>query len=167
MYQLYKRKGSPAWHVSFTVDGHRIRRSLGTDNKDVAWIRAADEHRRALIGGITGEKPEIDLDHATGRYWMEVARFQASALTTMHQTKGLLRIVGKGTTLSSIDDRKVVEFVARRRSEQARRGKAPRKGSGSHKMDRLVSSATVNREVELLRRVLTGRPKTGAMPSER
>ncbi len=154
MYQLYRRKGSANWNVSWTIDGHRVRRSLGTDSEDVARIKAADEHRKALIGDITGEKTEIDLDHALGQYVMEVARFQTSFATTRHQSKALLRVIGRGTRLSAIDDREVSRFIARRRGEKARRGKSSRKGRGSIQMDRLVSSATVNREVELLRRIM-------------
>jgi integrase len=154
MYRLYKRNGSPHWWASYTVDGRRFRYSLGTDDQDVAGIRAADDHRKALIGHITGEKDEIDLDHAVGRYWMEVARFQASAATTRHQAKPLLRLIGRATRLSAIGDKTVAAYVARRRGERARRGKSPRKGRGSAAMDRLVGNATVNREVELLRRIV-------------
>lgn len=153
-YTLYRRPGSPFWWVSYTVDGRRFRYSLGTDDQDVAAIKAADDHRKALIGDITGEKDEIDLDHAIGRYWMEVARFQSSAATTRHQAKPLLRILGRTTRLSAIGDRKVAEYMAKRRGEKARRGKTSRKGRGSAPMDRLVSNATVNREVELLRRIV-------------
>lgn len=153
-YTLYRRPGSPFWWVAYTVDGGRFRYSLGTDDEDVAAIKAADDHRKALIGDITGEKDEIDLDHAVGRYWMEVARFQSSAATTRHQAKPLLRILGRATRLSAIGDRKVAEYMAKRRGEKARRGKSSRKGRGSVQMDRLVSNATVNREIELLRRIV-------------
>jgi len=154
MYQLYKRKGSPAWHISFTVDGHRIRRSLGTDNEDVARIKAADEHRRALIGDITGEKGSITLDQALGRYVMEHARHLPSLKTVVYQAKSLRRLIGKHTALSSIDDAAVSSFVSRRRGEKARRGKSSRKNKGSVAMDRLVSSSTVNKEVSLLRALM-------------
>ena len=154
-YQLYKRPGSPNWNVSWTIDGHRFRKSLGTDDEEVARIsELPDKHRKALIGEITGEKDQIDLDHALGRYVMEVARFQTSFQTTVHQAKHLRRIIGKATLLSAIDDRRVADYMARRRGEKVRRGKSPRKGSGTTTVDRLVASATVNREAELLRRVM-------------
>jgi integrase len=153
-YHLYQRQGSPFWWISWTIDGDRVRRSLGTDDEEVARIKAADLHRQALIGEITGEKDEIDLDHAFGRYWIEVAQFQSSAPTTRHQAKPLLRILGRGTRLSAIDDREVSRYVAKRRGERARRGKSSYKGRGSVQMNRLVSGATVNREVELLRRIV-------------
>ena len=153
-YKLYKRPGSPHWNVTYTIDSRRFRYSLRTDDEDVARIKAADDHRKALIGEITGEKDTTDLDHAFGRYVMEVARFQPSFATTRHQAKPLLRILKKATLLPAIDDARVAAYIAKRRGERARRGKSPRKGSGSAQMDRLVSSATVNREVELLRRVM-------------
>ena len=153
-YQLYQRPNSKCWWVSWTIDGHRVRRSLRTDDEDVARIKAADDHRRALIGHVTGEKDTISLDHAFGRYVMEVARFQASFVTTRHQAKPLLRILKKQTALSGIDDAAVANYVARRRGEHSRRGKSSRKGRGSIEKATLVSNATVNREVELLRGVM-------------
>lgn len=153
-WRLYKRPGSPFWNVAYTIDGDRFRYSLGTDDEEVAAIKAADDHRKALIGDITGEKPEIDLDHALGRFIMEVARFQSSLATTKHQSKALLRLIGRGVRVSAIDDRQVDAFKARRRGERARRGKSSRKGRGSAQMDRLVGNATVNREIELLRRLV-------------
>ena len=153
-WRLYKRPGSPFWWVAYTVDSRRFRYSRGTDDEAVAAIKAADDHRKALIGHITGEKDEIDLDHAFGRYIMEVARFQSSFATTRHQSKALLRLLGRATRVSAIDDKAVDGFKSRRRGERARRGKSPRKGRGSVAMDRLVSNATVNREIELLRRIV-------------
>ena len=153
-YRIYRRLGSANWHVAFTVNGDRVRRSLRTPDEDVANIRAADEHRRALIGHITGERETISLDHAFGRYVMEVARFQPSFATTRHQAKPLMRILAKGTTLATIGDDRVAAYKAKRRGERARRGNSPRKGRTSVQMERLISNATVNRELELLRRVM-------------
>lgn len=153
-YQLYRRPGSPSWWVSWTVDGHRVRRSLGTGEEEVARIKAADEHRKALIGDIVGHKDSIALDHALGRYVMEHARHLPSLRTIAYQAKALRRLIGKATMLAAIDDAVVASFVARRRGEKARRGKSSRKGRGSVPMDRLVSSTTVNKEVSLLRAVM-------------
>jgi integrase len=154
MYQLYKRKGSEAWWVSWTIDGDRFRGSLRTNDEDAARLIAADKYRRALISPITGERETITLDGALGRYMMEHARFQSSAQTTRHQGKALLRILKKPTLLATIDDATVSRFKAQRRGEKARRGKSPKKGRGSAPMDRLISNATVNREMGLLRRVM-------------
>lgn len=154
MYQLYKRPGSSSWWVAWTQDGHRVRRSLRTDDEDTAKILAADKYRQALISPITGEKETVSLDAAMGRYVMEVARFQSSALTTKYQGKPLLRILKRGTTLLAIDDAAVAGYKAARRGERARRGKSPKKGRGSVQMERLVSNATVNHEISLLRRVM-------------
>ena len=154
MYKLYRRKGSPHWNVSFTVQGHRVRRSLGTDDKDTATILAADSQRRALIGEITGERASITLDAALGRYVMEHARHLPSVVTVRYQAKSLLRILKPSTPLSAIDDTIVARFIAQRRGENARRGRSSRKDRGSVKMERLVSSSTVNKEVSLLRAVM-------------
>jgi integrase len=154
MYKLYRRKGSPNWNVSWTIDGDRVRRSLGTDDESVARIKAADEHRKALIGDITGERHSITLDQALGRYVMEHARFLPSLKTVAYQAKSLRRLIGKNTPLSAIDDTVAASFVARRRGEKARRGKSSRKNRGSVPMDRLISSTTVNKEMSLLRAVM-------------
>lgn len=154
-YTIYKRPDSPDLWVRWTIDGRRVRRSLGTSEPDVAEILAADAHRKALLGELARDANTLTLDQALGRYVMEHARHLPSLPTVIHQAKALRRLVGKATPLSAIDDAALTKFIAHRRGEQARRGHGPRKGRRSIAMaGRLVSSTTVNKEVSLLRAVM-------------
>lgn len=151
MFKLYRRPASPHWWVAFTANGHRVRRSLKTDDRGAASELAAHAYRDALTGAATGRRPALTLDHALGRYMVEHAAYLPSAATVAHQGKALVRIIGKATPLSEIDDAAVSAFVARRRGERARRGHGQH---GSRLMERRVSNSTVNREVSMLRAVM-------------
>ena len=151
MFKLYRRPESPAWWVAFTSGGHRLRRSLRTDDRPTAERLAAALYAAALTGATTGRRPAISLDHALSRYVAEHARYLPSAQTIAHQGKALIRLVGKATPLGSIDDAAVSAFVARRRGERASRGHGPRH---ARHMERRISNSTVNREVAMLRAVM-------------
>jgi integrase len=84
----------------------------------------------------------MTLDEACGRYWLEVAALQPSAYDTRKGITRLLARLGKGLPLSQLNDDRLADFVAWRRGQQARRRGIP------------VSNATVNRDTELLRRIL-------------
>lgn len=140
---LHKRKGSRFWWYAFTVKGLRFRGSTETESRDEAEIIEADLRRQALIGGITGKRPDITLNEACARYWTEHARWLPSATDLARHSKNLLRLLGKNTLLSEIDSDRVANFVARRRGESA-------KGRGGA----LVSNRTVNADVVHLRAIM-------------
>jgi hypothetical protein len=143
--------GTPHWWVSFSAGGHRIRRSLRTNDRETANQLAAGIYRDALTGQATGAKPSLTLDHALSRYVAEHARYLPSAQTIKHQGKALVRIIGRAAMLGGIDDAVVAVYVAKRRGDRAARGHGRK---GSRRMDRRVSNSTVNREVGLLRAVM-------------
>lgn len=151
MFKLYRRPESPCWWVAFTAGGHRVRRSLRTDDRETANQLAAGQYRDALKGEAPDQRSTLSLSHALSRYITEHAAYLPSAETVAHQGKALVRIIGKAVALGSIDDAVVATFVAKRRGERARRGHGKR---GSRLMDRRVSSSTVNRETALLRAVM-------------
>ncbi len=84
----------------------------------------------------------MTLDAAAGRYFVEIAEHQPSAGTTEYQLDNLIDGLGKDTLLSDITDNEIAEYVARRRGQNDRHG------------NHLISPATVNRETQLLKRVL-------------
>jgi integrase len=83
----------------------------------------------------------MNLDEATGRYLIEIEH-KTSAINTVNQGGKLLERLGGGTLLAAIDDAKVSDYIAWRRAQRAR-GKVTR-----------VTGASVNRESELLRRIM-------------
>lgn len=130
---LYKPKNSPYWHFDFQLKGVRFHGSTGTANKSAAVQIMARERTEAAVTGGRKRKP-MTLTAATGRYWSEIAEFQPSHATTDYQLINLNNGLGKDTLLSDITDNEIAEYVARRRAD--------------------VSNASVNREVQLLKRVL-------------
>lgn len=94
----------------------------------------------------------MTLNAAAGRYYDEVARSQASAPTTDYQLANLIEGLGKDCFLADVTSNEISAYVARRRAD--------------------VAPASVNREVELLRRVFmraatTWKADVGEMPDWR
>ena len=73
-----RRDGSPTWYENFTVKGHRFRGSLETDDRETAEILAAKIRSDALLGALTGKKPEHTLTQALARYWLEHGQYLRS-----------------------------------------------------------------------------------------
>jgi integrase len=133
-----KIKGSSRWHYDFAINGVRFRGSTKAKTKREAEIIEAREYKRVLLGDAGAR--ELTFNEAAERYYQEHAQHQPSAGDVDRQLERLNRAFGL-KLLSRITDADVAEFVARRRSEPKRYGGLP-------------APATVNREVELLRRVM-------------
>src|SRR5271166_3514817 len=99
-----RRDGSPTWYENFTVRGHRFRRSLETDNRETAEILAAKIRSDALLGALTGKKPEHTLTQALARYWLEHGQYLASRDDVARLGKTLQNALGKNVLLSAISD---------------------------------------------------------------
>lgn len=133
---VYKPRGRSTYLYDFQWRGRRF---LGNTRKTTRTeARTVEAKVRARVAEETGA--EISLDVACGRYWLEIAETQPSAPTTEYLLQRLLDGLGKGTKLSNIDGGKLSDYISRRRGQESKRGG-------------LVSPASVNRELELLRRV--------------
>lgn len=128
------RKGSPNWYENFTVNGHRFRGSLETDDRDQAEIIAAKHRSDALLGKLTGKKPELTLSQALGRYLLEHGQHLASAPDIMRMGRMLIADLGKHGLLSEIAASDLATYAARRRGS--------------------LSNRSVNAELEHLRAVM-------------
>lgn len=137
--RLYRRSGSPRWWFDFSVAGHRIRASTGTEARDEAEIIAAQVRRDALLGVRTGQKPRLTLSDAAGRYWIEHGAYVRSPRALASRIKRLLASVGKHVFLDYVDDDLLSRIVAKRRGQ--------------------VGNSTVNRELAILRAIMN-RAKT-------
>lgn len=152
---VFKRPRSPYWWYSFTVNGRRFRGSTQAADRATAEIIEAKLRHDALIQGVTGRRPEMTLDAAFGRYFLEVADFQTTADDTARASARILARLGKSTLLSEVGTDQLAGYIAKRRGDRI--GKKPKKGPDPR---RLVSNATVNRDLELLRRVFRRADKT-------
>lgn len=129
-----RRPGSPNWYENFTVNGHRFRGSLETDDQEHAEIIAAKTRADALLGKLTGKKPELTLTQALGRYLMEHGQHLASAGDIGRMGAVLIAALGKHKLLHEITPADLATYAARRRAT--------------------LSNRSVNAELEHLRAVL-------------
>ncbi len=106
--------------------------------------RCAVVIRSKLARGVYfAEKNDMTINAAAGRYFTDIA----DDPTTDYQLANLVRIIGKEKMLTEITNNAVSLFVAKRRGEKNTRYK--NKKEAPH-----VPPATVNRETELLRRLM-------------
>ncbi|MBF0250590.1 MAG: site-specific integrase [Alphaproteobacteria bacterium] len=154
---VYRR--GHVYHYEFVVAGVRFRGSTGQTQREAAKAVEAQrrveakaqvtEHGRASATG----RRDMTLGEAAERYFQERAAGTPSEATTDYQLENLVRLIGGGRLLAHIDDAVVADFVMRRRGERSKR--ADKTHPRSCRCDRCaLSPATVNREIEVLRRVM-------------
>jgi len=102
---------------------------------------AADKKR-------TGEGP-LTLSIAAGRYFTEVAEDQPSARDTFRALERLVKFIGGQTRMDAISDGTVSNYIASRKKD-TRYGK---KTFADKRPMTTVSGATINREVQVLKRL--------------
>jgi len=116
-----QREGSHNYYENFTVKGHRFRRSLETDHRETAEILAAKIRSDALLGKLTGNKPEHTLTQALGRYWLEHGQHLRSASDLKRLGRVLQDGLGKNVLLSEITASDLTTYAARRRAALSNR----------------------------------------------
>lgn len=150
---VYRPKNSPFYHYDFQMRGHRFYGSTGETKKRDAVAAEAEAKRRAKDSLNTTDGPrDVTLDDAAGEFWLNSARHQSSASTQKNEINSLIRIIGKTTLISEINDSVVAGFVARRRGEHSKLFK-PEKHPADFVIP-LVSPATVNRDTKTLKRII-------------
>lgn len=149
----YRPKNSPYYHYDFQFKGQRYHGSTNCTAKRDADRYERDRRTEAALG--IKDKPSISIDDGFGLFWQSKGRLEKNHETVEYQLANLGRLLGSTTLLHDVDDLSVAGMIARRRGEYVRTtytGKAKRKRERAPA--RLVSNATVNREVELLKRVV-------------
>lgn len=141
---VYKREDSPFWWYDFWVERRRYRKPTAvekTEPRRKAKLAARKARQAIIEQNENGASREISINDAFTRYQQEVANHQPSGDNTLRVLQAMARHFDKTALLSEPIDSELARWVARRRAHTVR-------GTG-----RLVSNATVNRDVELLRRV--------------
>lgn len=123
---------SPYWQYDFQRNKVRFHGSTGCTTKRDAERFEAELKRKVALGDVS--KPAIMLDTAALDFWDNQGKHDKAAKTTEYQVANLCSILGEKHLLSSIGMKEFRAFVARRR------------GQG-------VSSASINRELEVARRI--------------
>ena len=138
---VYKTSKSPYYQYDFQRHGRRYHGSTGCESKVEAKRFERELRKKVAHAAAGGKRASMTLNEATATFYQQVSHHEKTADTQYYQLANLCRIIGKDTQLDEIGDPGVADFVARRRAEEVRPG-------------RLISRASVNREVQLLRRVM-------------
>lgn len=158
---VYRHQNSPYWHYEFQVKGTRHYGSTFCTSKRDAERFERDKRTEVAIGKI--EQPSISLDDGFGLFWQDSARFDSASATTEYQLANLLRLLPAGMMLQDLDDLAISRYIALRRGEPLRRRVHKARKPGKRRKAqpyapvgevRYVSNASVNREVQLLRRAV-------------
>lgn len=142
---LSRREGTAQWQIGFTIDGHRVRESSGTDDKVAAAALATKRHKEVWDEIKLGIKPKIEmtLNDAFVQFWTEKAsKTKFGVQDQRYHMKVLLEALGRTTLLSALDDRAINAGVQAMQSRKATRGRPE-----------ALSGATVNRYLATLRLV--------------
>lgn len=129
---VYKPAKSPRWHYDFQWKGQRYHGSTGCTTRRDAERFESDIRRQVALGEKT--KPTITLEEACNTWQQMVGDHLASKKNTLYQLAYLIAGIGGRTMLHETTFRDVQDYTARRRT--------------------MVSKSSVNREVQLLRRVV-------------
>lgn len=166
---VYKPKGpdgrprTPYWHFEFEIGGRRFRRSTGCTSKEQARLvekRARQAARAALETAET--RDPLSIDAAFVRFWTEKGQHDSDSDTTFERMEKLQDGLGavllelkRPASLDQVDEDVVARYMTRRRADfvRVRRRAAAGEGLTAARL-RPVSPATVNRDVQLLRRIM-------------
>jgi len=144
---VYKPKRSPFWHYDFVWKGNRYHGTTGEKKKSDAQAIEDAVKTKVRRGEFFPQRNDMTLDVAAGLYYEQVAQHQSTGDDVLYQAGNLTDRLGKNIFLSQITDAKVAEYISKRRADYRKQDKNP-------KTRKRVSAATVNREVELLRRIM-------------
>lgn len=140
---VYKPAKSPRFHFDFQWKGQRYHGPTGCTTRRDAERFEADFRRKVALGEQA--KPTITVEAACNTWQQMVGDHKKSAKNTLYQLGYLIAGLGGQTMLHGLTFKEVQDYAARRRS--------------------MVSDPSVNREIQLLRRVVNWtRPRGYEMP---
>lgn len=163
---IYKQKDRKNYTYDFTIehDGirYRFKGSTSTGKRSLALEFERKEYERRYQELCLGKKEGIRFDEAMGRYVVEYAQFLASfknSISSHLQTfeRIFLEEIGHiDMTLDQITNAMVSQYVAKRRSEYVqviKTYKCNRKEVEYTNSDKLISNATINKELNTLNKI--------------
>lgn len=150
---LFKPKNSPNWYFDFVFKGVRHYGSTGVPDRETA--KSIEAAHRARIAqehafGKPKSRPAMSLKAAFGRYDVERGQHTAGAGNDLQRMAVLLDLLDRDTPLSEITDDTLSHAVAKLRARTVKRGGEKQ----------LIAAGTVNRYLELYRRVWRRAHKT-------
>ena len=152
---IYRKKRSPYYHFDFSIKGYRFSGSTGcASERDARQVEDEEKAKaRDLVAGwIATARGPLTLETACARWWDEHGQHLADAKIKSALDR-IIEILGAKTQLHDIIDDTVSRLVAERRKD-LRRDRTIVDAHGRRKiLYRPITPTTVNRTVDLLRRV--------------
>lgn len=149
---IYRPKRSPFWHYDFRIDRYRFSGSTKLRNEDDAarFEEARKVDAQIIVDRIraAGAEP-LTLKAACDRWWSTHGAKLADAKIKSALDR-LVEIIGAKTYLHDIND-DIVSRMVEERSKDVRRDSTDEEG---RQLYRPVTATTVNRTLDLLRRVV-------------
>lgn len=140
---VYKPAKSPRFHFDFQFRGQRYHGPTGCTTRRDAERFEADYRRKVALGEQA--KPTITVEEACNTWQQMVGDHKASAKNTLYQLGYLIAGLGGRSMLHDISFRDLQDYAAKRRA--------------------MISDASVNREIQLFRRVVNfTRPRGYDLP---
>jgi integrase len=146
VYYKTRKDGTRVWYYDLCVDGKR-RRGIGGDSKREALNTLAEvrsKYRKGELNPFVKAKDPLFEEFAE-KFLTWSRTNKRSAHRDQQFVENLSRYLG-GRRLSAIDSEDVEEYKIRRKAERARNNRV-------QNLERLVSNATVNRELACLKRM--------------
>lgn len=128
---VYKPKKSRIFQYDFKFQGYRYNGSTGCTSKRDAERFESEQRRKVALGQTT--KPAWSIEQACDEWFNKKGQFQKSHADSLYQLGNLIKGLGGSTPLQDLTVSKLGDYVAVRRAT--------------------VSNASVNREIDLMRRV--------------
>jgi integrase len=118
-----KRKGSPFYWYSFSIDGARFRGSTGCTSEREAKEVERDQYQ--LAKRSLAPKRDWTLKAVIAHYWSEHAKHKTSSVDILAALDNLERLLGKDKKTTTLTGGDLMDYRARRRGERLR-GKVPK-----------------------------------------
>ncbi|MGY3689977.1 integrase [Bradyrhizobium sp. USDA 3240] len=152
---VYRPKKSPYYHFDFSIDRYRFSGSTKLrDERDAqAFEDAQREEAQALVDRLNSEgRGPLRLKPACERWWNEHGQHLADQKIKSVLDR-IVEILGAKTYLHAITDDDVAQLIETRRQDRRRDSTVLIKGKPKI-LYRLITPTTVNRTLDLLRRVM-------------
>lgn len=155
---VYKPKGSPYYHYDFQQSNRRFHGSTGCATRREAETVERLKRKEVATLPTPAHGDQMTIAQGWARFWEEKGQHDAKPDTTFARMEVLqdgvttaLKQAGRDARLTEIDADVIASFVARRRGVIGRNKK-------------LLANASVNRELQILRRILRRAARVWKIP---
>ncbi len=152
---VYRDKRSQYWQYEFQIKGHRFYGSTRADDEREAREIEAEKKREAraqIDRWIAEQRAPLTLGRAAERWWNEWGQHLGDTKIKAALDR-LVEIMGSRTLLHAINDDAVSRMIEERRKD-TRRDSTILENGRDKILYRPIKPATVNRTLDLLRRVM-------------